>query len=210
MLHLSTHQDSTTIMQAEQTVPNRKPKDKPRFNKGAKSKKIAKGESTVQRDPMFDVMPEDNIDHMETEDAQSEGRTKEMVDEDKEIDEDRLSTEEAVSTDIEKSIFEGTEVQRESTKINRLNSLMLGQTERAVVKLPDPKLKFLGKRDIKCIFVRYAEQSKAFRFSSVPRLSLRIPNKTEDIGGLVVPQEVAEEVVQQPEPEHRKSKRNRT
>ncbi|GKB02418.1 hypothetical protein Tco_0830507 [Tanacetum coccineum] len=29
MLHLSTHQDSTTIMQAEQTVPNRKPKDKP-------------------------------------------------------------------------------------------------------------------------------------------------------------------------------------
>ncbi|GJQ99355.1 putative ribonuclease H-like domain-containing protein [Tanacetum coccineum] len=43
-----THTDSTTIMQAEQTVPtrtgprncvvpNRKPKDKPRFNKGAKS-----------------------------------------------------------------------------------------------------------------------------------------------------------------------------
>ncbi|GKF57608.1 hypothetical protein Tco_0171145, partial [Tanacetum coccineum] len=63
----------------------------------------------------------------------------------------------------------------------------------AVVKLPDPKLKFLGERDIKCIFVRYAEQSKAFRFSSVPRLSLRIPNETEDIGGLVVPQEVAEE-----------------
>ncbi|GKE66944.1 zinc finger, CCHC-type containing protein [Tanacetum coccineum] len=57
----------------------------------------------------------------------------------------------------------------------------------AVVKLPDPKLKFL-----------------------VPRLSFRIPNKTEDIGGLVVPQEVAEEVVQQPKPELRKSKRNRT
>ncbi|GJT08776.1 zinc finger, CCHC-type containing protein [Tanacetum coccineum] len=80
----------------------------------------------------------------------------------------------------------------------------------AVVKLPDPKLKILGERDIKCIFVRYAEQSKAFRFSSVPRLSLRIPNETEDIGGLVVPQEVAEEVVQQPKPELRKSKRNRT
>ncbi|GKF31074.1 hypothetical protein Tco_0100872 [Tanacetum coccineum] len=42
MLHLSTHQHSTTIMQVEQTeprnsvVPNRKPKDKPRLNKGAK------------------------------------------------------------------------------------------------------------------------------------------------------------------------------
>ncbi|GJU69900.1 zinc finger, CCHC-type containing protein [Tanacetum coccineum] len=41
---------------------------------------------------------------------------------------------------------------------------------------------------------------------TVPRPSLRIPNGTKDIGGLVV----HEEVVQQPEPEFRKSKRNRT
>ncbi|GJX22652.1 hypothetical protein Tco_0227097 [Tanacetum coccineum] len=40
----------------------------------------------------------------------------------------------------------------------------------------------------------------------VPRPSLGIPNETEGIGGSVVP----EEVVQQPEPELRKSKRNRT
>ncbi|GJV05500.1 hypothetical protein Tco_1343156 [Tanacetum coccineum] len=63
--------------------------------------KKAKGESEVQRDPLFDVMPEDKIDHMETENAQSEGRTREMVDEDKEFDEDRLSTEDVVSTDKE-------------------------------------------------------------------------------------------------------------
>ncbi|GKE74758.1 hypothetical protein Tco_1536799, partial [Tanacetum coccineum] len=44
------------------------------------------------------------------------------------------------------------------------------------------------------------------RFSSFPRSSLRIPNKTEDIGGSVVP----EEVVQQPEPKIIKSKMNRT
>ncbi|GKD54463.1 zinc finger, CCHC-type containing protein, partial [Tanacetum coccineum] len=43
-----------------------------------------------------------------------------------------------------------------------------------------------------------------------PKLSLRIPNQTEDIGGSVVPKEVTEEVVQQPEPELRKDKRNRT
>ncbi|GJR14175.1 zinc finger, CCHC-type containing protein [Tanacetum coccineum] len=48
------------------------------------------------------------------------------------------------------------------------------------------------------------------RFSSVPRPSLRIPNRTKDIGGSVVPEEVTKEVVQQPEPELRKSKRNRT
>nr|GEW11764.1 putative ribonuclease H-like domain-containing protein [Tanacetum cinerariifolium] len=87
---------------------------------------------------------------------------------------------------------------------------------------------------IECIFVGYAEHSKAFRFyvikpndsvsinsiikskdaifdenrfSLVPIPSQRsLLNGTEDIGCLVVP----EEVVQQPEPELRKSKRNRT
>ncbi|GJZ18372.1 zinc finger, CCHC-type containing protein [Tanacetum coccineum] len=107
----------------------------------------------------------------------------------------------------------------------------------AVVRLLDPKLKTLGKRGIKCIFVGYAEHSKAFRFyviepndsvsinliiesrdaifdenilSLVPRPNLRIPNGTKDIGGSVVPEEVTKEVVQQPKPELRKSKRNRT
>ncbi|GKE51296.1 zinc finger, CCHC-type containing protein, partial [Tanacetum coccineum] len=107
----------------------------------------------------------------------------------------------------------------------------------AVVRLPDPKLITLGERGIECIFVGYAEHSNAFRFyviepndsvsinsiiksrdaifnenriSSLTRPSLRIPNGIEDIGGSVVPEEVTEEVVQQPEPELRKSKRNRT
>ncbi|GJZ56578.1 hypothetical protein Tco_0611771 [Tanacetum coccineum] len=57
----------------------------------------------------------------------------------------------------------------------------------AVVRLPDTKQKTLGKRGIKCIFVGYVEHSKAFR------PSLRIPNGTKDIGGLVVPKEVTEE-----------------
>ncbi|GKE75519.1 zinc finger, CCHC-type containing protein, partial [Tanacetum coccineum] len=84
---------------------------------------------------------------------------------------------------------------------------------RAVVRLPNSKLKTLGERGIECIFVGYAEHSKAFRFcviepndsvlinliielrdtifdknifSSVLRPSLGIPNGTEDIGGSVV------------------------
>ncbi|GKD82715.1 zinc finger, CCHC-type containing protein, partial [Tanacetum coccineum] len=108
---------------------------------------------------------------------------------------------------------------------------------RAVVRLPDSKLKTMGERGIECIFVGYAEHSKAFRFYviepndsvsnnsiielrdvifdenkflSVPRPSLRIPNGTEDIGGSMVSVEVTKEVVQQPEPELRKSKRNKT
>ncbi|GJR71192.1 hypothetical protein Tco_0083557 [Tanacetum coccineum] len=93
-----------------------------------------------------------------------------------------------------------------------------------VVRFPDPKQKTLGERGIECIFVGYAEHSKAFRyyviepnesvlinsiiesrdaifeedrFSSVPRPSLKIPNGTEDIGGSVVPEEVIEKVTKE-------------
>nr|GEY55643.1 zinc finger, CCHC-type [Tanacetum cinerariifolium] len=109
---------------------------------------------------------------------------------------------------------------------------------RIVVRLSDLKLKTLGERGTECIFVGYAEHSKAFRFyviepndsiainsivesmdaifdenrfSSVPRPSQRsLVKRTEDFGGLVVPEKVTEEVFQQPEPELRKSKRHRT
>ncbi|GJT25196.1 zinc finger, CCHC-type containing protein [Tanacetum coccineum] len=108
---------------------------------------------------------------------------------------------------------------------------------RAVVRLPELKLKTLGERGNKCIFVRYAEHSNAFMFfviepnesvsinsiiesrdamfdentlSSAPRPSLGILNGTEYIGGSVVSEEVTKEVVQQSKPELKKSKRNRT
>ncbi|GJU99679.1 zinc finger, CCHC-type containing protein [Tanacetum coccineum] len=75
-----------------------------------------------------------------------------------------------------------------------------------VVRLPDPKLKNLGERGIECIFVGYVEHSKAFRPSQRSLIS-----GTEDISGSVVPEKVTKEVViQQPKPELRKSKRNRT
>ncbi|GJZ67863.1 hypothetical protein Tco_0631103 [Tanacetum coccineum] len=77
---------------------------KQRVHKESVSKqgrKFAKGESSVQRDPLFDEIPEDTVDHMETENAQDVGRTREMVDEDKEIDENILSTEDVLSTDKE-------------------------------------------------------------------------------------------------------------
>ncbi|GJU76991.1 zinc finger, CCHC-type containing protein [Tanacetum coccineum] len=43
--------------------------------------------------------------------------------------------------------------------------------------------------------------------TNIPRPSLRIPNGIEDIGGSVFPEEVTEEVVQQPEPELRRSQK---
>ncbi|GJW83824.1 zinc finger, CCHC-type containing protein [Tanacetum coccineum] len=79
----------------------------------------------------------------------------------------------------------------------------IDDASRAVVRLPDPKLKTLGERGIECIFVGYAEHSKAFRIDSLQSL--------DQVSGFqVVPEEVTKEVVQQPKPELRKSKRNRT
>ncbi|GJY21457.1 hypothetical protein Tco_0394023 [Tanacetum coccineum] len=74
----------------------------------------------------------------------------------------------------------------------------IDDASRAVVRLPDLKLKTLSKRGIECIFVGYVEHSKAFRFYVIE------PNDS------VVPEEVTEEVVQQPEHALRKSKRIRT
>ncbi|GJS03848.1 hypothetical protein Tco_0320356 [Tanacetum coccineum] len=132
-----------------------------------------------------------------------------------------------------------TEVElQQGSQIKRFRTDRGGPSQRAVVRLPDSKLKNLGERGIECIFVGYVEHSKAFRFyviepndsvsinsiiesrdaifdenrfSSVLRPSQRsLVNETEDIGFLVIPEEVTEEAVQQPEPELRKSKRNRT
>nr|GEV94066.1 zinc finger, CCHC-type [Tanacetum cinerariifolium] len=89
----------------------------------------------------------------------------------------------------------------------------IDDASRSSVRLPDPKLKTLGERGIECIFVRYAEHSRAFtfyviepnqlvsinsiiesmdvifdkhRFSSVPRPSQRsLVKGTEDSGGSV-------------------------
>ncbi|GKG23217.1 hypothetical protein Tco_0388520, partial [Tanacetum coccineum] len=68
---------------------------KQRVHKESVSKqgrKFAKGESSVQGNPLFDELPEDTVDHMETENAQDEGRTRDIVDEEKEIEENILST----------------------------------------------------------------------------------------------------------------------
>ncbi|GJY55247.1 hypothetical protein Tco_0454362, partial [Tanacetum coccineum] len=89
----------------QQRFPRKSFSKKHRVHKESVSKqgrKIAKGESSVQRNPLFDEMPEDTVDNMDTENAQDEGRTREVVDEDKEIEENALSTEEVLCTDFGK------------------------------------------------------------------------------------------------------------
>ncbi|GJS56675.1 hypothetical protein Tco_0651459 [Tanacetum coccineum] len=92
------------VFTAKHRLPRKSFSKKHKVHKESVSKqgrKFAKGESSVQRDPLFDEMPEDTVDYMDTENAQDEGRTREVVDEDKEIEENALSTEEVLSTDKE-------------------------------------------------------------------------------------------------------------
>ncbi|GJT01445.1 putative ribonuclease H-like domain-containing protein [Tanacetum coccineum] len=81
------------------------------------------------------------VDHMETENAQNEGRTREMVDEDKEIDENILSTEDVLSTDKEGVLKSTMRVIRELDKdlIEQLKEL----TEEHIKGTGRTKLKVL-------------------------------------------------------------------
>ncbi|GJX88961.1 putative ribonuclease H-like domain-containing protein [Tanacetum coccineum] len=84
-------------------------------------RKSAKGEPSVHKDKLFDEIPTDSLDYMETEDSQDVGKTRDVVDEEKENAEDVLSTEDVlISTDKEKDSTgrtdEGTDGQTDGGK----------------------------------------------------------------------------------------------
>ncbi|GKB15914.1 zinc finger, CCHC-type containing protein [Tanacetum coccineum] len=84
---------------------------------------------------------------------------------------------------------------------------------RAVVRLFDPKLKTLGERGIECIFVRYADNSKALNDSvSINSIieSMDVIFDENRLSSVPKPRVTEEVVVQQHKHELRKSKRNRT
>ncbi|GKA61914.1 hypothetical protein Tco_0761433 [Tanacetum coccineum] len=82
-------------------------------------RKSAKAEPSVHKDPLFDEIPEDTLDYMETEDAQDLGRTRDVVDEEKENAEDVLSTaQQKVSTDKEKVSTDRPIVSTDGSKVS--------------------------------------------------------------------------------------------
>ncbi|GJZ32778.1 hypothetical protein Tco_0578214 [Tanacetum coccineum] len=60
-------------------------------------RKSAKAEPSVHKDPLFDELPDDTLDYMDTEDAQDVGRTRDVVNEEKETADDKVSTEDALN-----------------------------------------------------------------------------------------------------------------
>ncbi|GKB79612.1 hypothetical protein Tco_0946507, partial [Tanacetum coccineum] len=82
-------------------------------------RKFSKAKPTVHKDPAFDELDDDEIDYMETEDAQDVGRTRYVVHEEKKSVEKEVSTKDALNTDQPKVSTdrpdEGTDKQEVST-----------------------------------------------------------------------------------------------
>ncbi|GJS70418.1 putative ribonuclease H-like domain-containing protein [Tanacetum coccineum] len=117
-------------------------------------------ETIVQGNPLFDEIPEDTVDHMEIENAQDVGRTREIVDEDKEIDENILSTEDG--TDRANS---STDWQRkEELKADRTRKFPLKQRseahqEQTTYKESTGEIKMMTKLEA-CRKLKYSDNSK--------------------------------------------------
>ncbi|GKB52936.1 hypothetical protein Tco_0903689 [Tanacetum coccineum] len=91
-------------------------------------RKSAKGEPSVHKDLLFDEIPEDTLDYMETEDAQDVGRTRDVVNEENENADAEVSTEDVlstaqqkVSTDKEKVSTDRPKVSTDGFKLNQKN-----------------------------------------------------------------------------------------
>ncbi|GKF39297.1 hypothetical protein Tco_0119358, partial [Tanacetum coccineum] len=78
-------------------------------------RKSAKAEPSVHKDPLSDELDDDEIDNMETEDAQGMGRTRYVVHEEKERKEKEVSTEDALVLTMKKIEKDSTDKEKDST-----------------------------------------------------------------------------------------------
>ncbi|GKA77322.1 hypothetical protein Tco_0783783 [Tanacetum coccineum] len=81
-------------------------------------RKPAKAEPSVHKDPLFDELADDTLDYMDTENAQDVGRTRNVVNEEKESAEDAVSTEDVVSTDKEKVSTDRSKVSTDRSRVS--------------------------------------------------------------------------------------------
>ncbi|GJS48729.1 hypothetical protein Tco_0598850 [Tanacetum coccineum] len=81
-------------------------------------RKSAKGEPSVHKDSLFDEIPEDTLDYMETEDAQDVGRSRDVVNEEKENADAEVSTEDVLSTAQQKVSTDTPKVSTDGSKVS--------------------------------------------------------------------------------------------
>ncbi|GJY69019.1 hypothetical protein Tco_0472001, partial [Tanacetum coccineum] len=82
------------------------------------AKPVIKHHGAWLQNPLFDEISRDTLDHMDTDNAQVVGRTRDIVSEEKEIDVNILSTEDVVSTDKEKVSIDRPIVSTNRSKVS--------------------------------------------------------------------------------------------
>ncbi|GJZ70210.1 hypothetical protein Tco_0633760 [Tanacetum coccineum] len=107
----------------KQRLTGKRPLKKNWMQKESVSKqgrKSAKGEPSVHKDPLFDEIPEDTLDYIETDDAQDVGRTRDVdgVNEEKENADAEVSTEDVLSTAQQKVSTDNGKVSTDRPKVN--------------------------------------------------------------------------------------------
>ncbi|GJZ63323.1 ribonuclease H-like domain-containing protein [Tanacetum coccineum] len=196
----------------KQRLARKRSSKKQRVHKESVSKqgrKFAKGESSVQRDPLFDEIPEDTVDHMETENAQDEGRTRDIVDEDKEIEENVLSTKDVLikpstcSREKEKGVELKDIEETDRPKPTSTRSLL---TLKPLLKI-DPKDK--GKKKIEEEDESESESEKIPWLNKDQKAIRDRPTNQESLRGNTeeVKKEIKEEVQEESKEEESKRKR---
>ncbi|GJU62472.1 retrovirus-related pol polyprotein from transposon TNT 1-94 [Tanacetum coccineum] len=83
-----------------------------------RGRKSAKAEPLVHKDPLFDELPDDTLDYIDTEDAQDVGRTRDVVNEEKETADNKVSTEDALSTAQQKVSTDRPNISTNRPKVN--------------------------------------------------------------------------------------------
>ncbi|GJT57609.1 hypothetical protein Tco_0992663 [Tanacetum coccineum] len=72
---------------------------KAQIKEAQEGRKSCQGEPSVHKDPLFDEILEDTLDYMETEDAQDVGRTRDVVNEEKDNADVEVSTEDVLKAE---------------------------------------------------------------------------------------------------------------
>ncbi|GKC38913.1 hypothetical protein Tco_1051297 [Tanacetum coccineum] len=103
-------------------------------------RKFAKAEPSVHKDLLFDELPDDTLDYMDTEDAQDVERTRKKVYEEKESAEDAVSTEDVVSTDKEKVSTDRSKVSTDRSRVSTDRQEVSTDKEKVSTDRPDEVL----------------------------------------------------------------------
>ncbi|GJZ08834.1 hypothetical protein Tco_0543117 [Tanacetum coccineum] len=100
-------------------------------------RKPAKAEPSVHKDPLLDELADDMLDYMDTENAQDVGRTRNVVNEEKESVEDTVSTKDVVSTDKERVSTYRSKVSIDKSKVSTDRSRVSTDKEEVSIDRPD-------------------------------------------------------------------------